>query len=228
MGLDDFPRPPTTQHRGMTASSSQSNNSRRHDRNYSPPSTPPSSGRKQQSQRQQWPPRPRTLTTGYSYPETFLDDTTPVDQRGRHSESADEHDPHDLALSPAHITRTSVVDNMLLSLDQFTPGSPLFSDTRFFNDSPEPDPYSYSSGSNHRYSLAQQSHSRGHTLSSSVSSDIGPDLYGENTYQQIPRSSGHRSNGSTSHSASQRRQDTARSRDSASSGYPRNYDLDEQ
>ncbi|KAF3396584.1 hypothetical protein DPV78_007778 [Talaromyces pinophilus] len=226
MGLDDFPRPPTTQHRGMTASSSQSNNSRRHDRNYSPPSTPPSNGRKQQSQRQQWP-QPRTLNTGYSYPETFLDDTTPVEQLGRPSESADEQDPHDLALSPKHVTRTSVVDNMLLSLDQFTPGSPLFSDTRFFNDSPEPDPYLYSSN-NHRFSLAQQPRFRSHTLSSSVSSDIGPGPYGDDDYPQIPRSSGRRSNGSTSHPTSQRRQDTARSRDSAGSGYPRNYDLDEE
>lgn len=226
MGLDDFPRPPTTQHRGMTASSSQSNNSRRHDRNYSPPSTPPANGRKQQSQRQQWP-QPRTLNTGYSYPETFLDNTTPVEQLGRPSESGDEQDPHDLALSPKHITRTSVVDNMLLSLDQFTPGSPLFSDTRFFNDSPEPDPYLYS-GNNHRFSIAQQPRFRSHTLSSSVSSDVGPGLYGDDDYPQIPRSSGRRSNGSTSHPTSQRRQDTARSRDSAGSGYPRNYDLDEE
>lgn len=210
----------------MTANSSQSSSSRRHDRNYSSPSTPPSNRRKQQSQSQQWP-QPRTLNTGSSYPETFFNDTTAVDPMGRPSESADEQDPHDLALSPKHVTRTSVVDNMLLSLDQFTPGSPLFSDTRFFNDSPEPDPYVYS-GNSHRFSIVQQPRFRSHTLSSSISSDIGPGLYGDDDYPHIPRSSGRRSNGSTSHRNSQRRLDTARSRGSAGSGYPRNYDLDEE
>lgn len=233
MGLDDFPRPPTTQHRGTTATSSQSNGSRRHDRNYSPPSTPPSNGRRYktqaQAQRQQWP-QSRTQGAGYSYPETFLDDITPIDQHpGRASESGDEPDPHDLALSPQHVTRTSVVDNMLLSLDQFTPGSPLFNDTCFFNDSPEPDLYLYGSNSRRR-SIVQQSRYRGHTLSSSVSSDIGPVSYADDDFPRVPRSSGLRSNGSSSHTTSQRRQDTARSRESTgSTAYPsRSYDYQDE
>lgn len=211
MGLDDFPRPPT--HRGGQP--------RRRDRTYSPPSTPPSGGRKQP---------PRTLNTGLTYPATFLDDTTPVEHPNRASESGDEPDPHDLALSPKHVTRTSVVDNMLLSLDQFTPGSPLFSDTRFFSNSPEPDRYVYSNNiNNHRFSPSQQARFRSHTLSSSISSDIGPVSYSDDPvdYPHIPRSIGRRSNGSSSLHASQRRYDTVRSRESVGSSHTaRNYDVE--
>ena len=58
--------------------------------------------------------------------ETFLDDITPVDpslnrengpERGRGN-----RDSHDLSLSPRQITRDSLVDHMLLSLDQFSFG----------------------------------------------------------------------------------------------------------
>ena len=58
--------------------------------------------------------------------ETFLDDITPVDpslnkendtERGRVN-----RDSHDLSLSPRQITRDSLVDHMLLSLDQFSFG----------------------------------------------------------------------------------------------------------
>jgi Sec7 domain len=226
MGLDDFPRPPT--HRGGASrpDSSSQFQSRRHDRNYSPPSTPPSGGRKKQ-----WS-QPRALNTGLTYPETFLDDTTPIEPPGRVSESGDEQDPHDLALSPKHVTRTSVVDNMLLSLDQFSPGSPLFSDSRFFSNSPEPEPYIYSNNiNNHRFSPSQHARFRSHTLSSSISSDVGPVSYSEDPleYAHIPRSSGRRSNGSSSLQPSQRRYDTVRSRESVGSAYPaRNYDVEEE
>ncbi len=51
--------------------------------------------------------------------ETFLDDVTPVDgARGEYG--GDEKDPHDLAFSPKHVTRASVVDNMLMLLDQYS------------------------------------------------------------------------------------------------------------
>lgn len=59
--------------------------------------------------------------------ETFLDDITPVDpaankendpERGR----IDHRDSHDLSLSPRQVTRDSLVDHMLLSLDQFSFG----------------------------------------------------------------------------------------------------------
>jgi hypothetical protein len=58
--------------------------------------------------------------------ETFLDDITPVDpslNRENDPERGREHrDSHDLSLSPRQITRDSLVDHMLLSLDQFTFG----------------------------------------------------------------------------------------------------------
>ncbi|KAH6682550.1 hypothetical protein B0J14DRAFT_127608 [Halenospora varia] len=58
--------------------------------------------------------------------ETFLDDITPVDPaankennpgNGRNNHN---RDSHDLSLSPRQITRDSLVDHMLLSLDQFS------------------------------------------------------------------------------------------------------------
>lgn len=38
----------------------------------------------------------------------------------RGKSGGDEKDPHDLAFSPKHVTRASVVDNMLMALDQFS------------------------------------------------------------------------------------------------------------
>ncbi|EGD94385.1 hypothetical protein TESG_01904 [Trichophyton tonsurans CBS 112818] len=63
-----------------------------------------------------------------SFPETFLDDYTPIDRHNNsHGDAQDgdsvdeeERDPHDLSLNPALGVRSSVVDNMLLSLDQFS------------------------------------------------------------------------------------------------------------
>ena len=54
--------------------------------------------------------------------ETFLDDITPVEAVGNNEfdELPDDKDPHDLSFSPTHITRASIVDNLLLSLDQFS------------------------------------------------------------------------------------------------------------
>lgn len=58
--------------------------------------------------------------------ETFLDDITPIDP-GSNKENAPERgrpfrDSHDLELSPRQVTRDSLVDHMLLSLDQFSFG----------------------------------------------------------------------------------------------------------
>lgn len=59
--------------------------------------------------------------------ETFLDDITPLDTNLRNNEeerNGDSHhrDSHDLSLSPRQVTRDSLVDNMLLSLHQFSFG----------------------------------------------------------------------------------------------------------
>ncbi|TAQ89859.1 hypothetical protein B7494_g1831 [Chlorociboria aeruginascens] len=57
--------------------------------------------------------------------ETFLDDTTPVDSASKDHEpdrGREPRDSHDLSLNPRQVTRDSLVDNMLLSLDQFSFG----------------------------------------------------------------------------------------------------------
>ncbi|KAI9743322.1 MAG: hypothetical protein M1818_003168 [Claussenomyces sp. TS43310] len=61
-------------------------------------------------------PRVRPATRG-----TFLDDITPVDYtRDNDMEGLrNSRDSHDLSISPRQVTRDSLVDNMLLSLDQY-------------------------------------------------------------------------------------------------------------
>jgi hypothetical protein len=200
MGLDNFPRPPT--HRSAAAATgSRSFQSRDRHESYSPPRTPP-----YQSSKQRLPQQGLGLRS--CYPETFLDDITPIENR-RTSESGDEPDPHDLALSPKHVTRTSVVDNMLLSLDQFATGSPLFDDYRFFGSACDPDNYSGSS----RFSMTKRGRVRGHTFSSSVSSDIDPGVEDNTGYHTIHTSRTHRSNSSATYQPGPRRYDTLRSRD---------------
>ncbi|CRG83297.1 PH and SEC7 domain-containing protein C11E3,11c [Talaromyces islandicus] len=209
MSPEDFPRPPNR--RGVTAPGSPRRVRNRHE-SFSPPNTPPSFARKQKS------PQSLNLDTRPSYPETFFEDTTPVEP-SRPSESGDEPDPHDLALSPKHITRTSVVDNMLLSLDQFVPGSPLFPEARFFGGPPESDRYSDSR-------FPDSGRLRGHTYSSSTSS--GPYQEEICDYPSIPRSAGSRSNNGSAFQMSQRHYDTIRAAETASAGYrSRNYESPE-
>ena len=58
--------------------------------------------------------------------ETFLDDITPIEPSQNKENDAERgkqnRDSHDLSLSPRQITRDSLVDHMLLSLDQFSFG----------------------------------------------------------------------------------------------------------
>jgi hypothetical protein len=64
--------------------------------------------------------QPRSINTQLEPPKSFLHDQTPVDNtrvREGESEPDGHRDSHDLSL--ANVTRDSVVDNMLLSLDQF-------------------------------------------------------------------------------------------------------------
>lgn len=153
--------------------------------NQSPPQTPPSrySNRNGTNNR---------LTVRPSFRETFLDDLTPVEATHDHeSVEDDERDPHDLAFNPSHATRTSVVDNMLLSLDQFSPDL----DPHDFEDtsSHQADPYSNYT----RYAASNYGRHRSHTLSSSVSSDV--EEYGVRTQRRYSRQPvhGHRSNSSS-------------------------------
>jgi hypothetical protein len=106
----------------------------------------------------------RALEIHPQSPETFFHDATPVDNRAGNiiGDSTGLQDSHDLSL---HRTRDSVVDNMLLSLDQFSqPTTTLYS--RFGDDF-------FIADSSHE-TLPKASRQRGHTYTSSHSSDYGP------------------------------------------------------
>ncbi|KAI9825172.1 MAG: hypothetical protein M1819_000577 [Sarea resinae] len=132
----------------------------------SPPRTPPSHNPRQ--------PQNKVGSRALHPRETFLDDITPVESH-RMSDGYDPpgRDSHDLSLSPRHVTRDSVVDNMLLSLDQFSiGGTSMIDQSQFFSTSEQDDPYATSS----RYASSKSGRHRGHTYSSSYSSDYDPDL----------------------------------------------------
>lgn len=158
----------------------------------SPPRTPPSQTAKYRS-KQKYPARP-------SIRDAFPD---AMENAPRVSESGDERDPHDLSLSPKHAARTSIVDNMLLSLDQFgAPDSSVMDDYRLFNSAMDAE-------SHGRY--------RGHTFSSSMSSDAdyGYDD-GSSRYATIT-AKGRRSNSSSNYQSVPRRMGSGRSRDAMGS-----------
>jgi hypothetical protein len=63
----------------------------------------------------------RALNTNQPKQETFFDDATPVDPLSDNAKHNPMRDSHDLSFAEAGV-RDSVVDNMLLSLDQFSSG----------------------------------------------------------------------------------------------------------
>lgn len=137
--------------------------------------------------------------------ETFLDNTTVEDHvRGIEEQRTHERDSHDLSLSPRHVTRASVVDNMLLSLDQFsTSGTP---NPRFANPERSRSLAAidgediYSAGI--RLNSWEKGRRRGHTHSSSLSfePDLRTDDASSRSIANFPRS--RRSNSITTfHSA---------------------------
>lgn len=87
--------------------------------------------------------------------ETWLEDSSPAE--GIRSND-DGEDPHDLSFSSKHVPRASMVDSMVLSLDQFSGGSGSYSsykdDLTSINRPP-----------------TKSSRRKGHTVSSSVSSE---------------------------------------------------------
>ncbi|KGO65455.1 SEC7-like, alpha orthogonal bundle [Penicillium italicum] len=122
------------------------------------------------------------------------------------SESGDDRDPHDLSLSPQHATRTSIVDNMLLSLDQFAPSSSFLDDYRLFNSAFETDHHSH-------YSQESDSHGRycGHTFSSSMSSELDYGYEdGNDRYATITATKGRGSNSSSNHQSTPRQIESSR------------------
>ncbi|KAF2641269.1 hypothetical protein P280DRAFT_399270 [Massarina eburnea CBS 473.64] len=128
------------------SSSSSSNNNER-------PTTPPGPSGTYRSNGGM-----RALDTHLHTPETFYHDATPIDGNSAHEgkERNSLRDSHDLSFVDGTRTRDSVVDNMLLSLDQFSqPSYSKFSDDFFADTSFETRP----------------TRQRGHTYTSSQSSD---------------------------------------------------------
>ncbi|KAL7951445.1 hypothetical protein V8C42DRAFT_304108 [Trichoderma barbatum] len=112
-----------------------------------------------------------TLTVTRNVNASFLDDPTPIepDMADQHASRGRVRDSHDLSLSPRNVTRDSLVNNMLLSLDQFSLGHTtststggLFGGTALTYDDPRPwahDTNTFSRGlppsrSRHQYSYS--------------------------------------------------------------------------
>ncbi|KAJ5767946.1 hypothetical protein N7533_000529 [Penicillium manginii] len=153
----------------------------------SPPRTPPS---------QTATFRPKRGYTRPSIRDAFPETAAGLDNAPRASESGDERDPHDLSLSPNHAARTSIVDNMLLSLDQFAPASSVLDDYRLFNSAFETD------STTGRY--------RGHTFSSSMSSEADFGYDDSSSRYATITAKGRRSNSSSNYQTAPRRMGSAR------------------
>ncbi|KAI9707654.1 MAG: hypothetical protein M1836_000615 [Candelina mexicana] len=176
-------------------------------KNFFPPQTPDSSVPRKKvtpSNTQHVRPSPR---------ETFLDDSTPVDSAvGGGGENGLGRDSHDLSFPSRHITRDSVVDKMLLSLDQFSstdepaptgdPGQP-YSNQGDAGDGQLPNTQSTSPTS-------KGGRSRGHTHSSSLSSEY--DLQADDSSSRFSSrfSRGRRSNSSSNFQSALGRIDSVR------------------
>src|SRR5271163_2458491 len=103
--------------------------------------------------------------------ETFLEDNTPVDPpiTQETDYGLEDQDVHDLSLSSKHVPRLSMFDNMLLSLDRLSDGKsdmndPVASTSKGTAFNSDVDIRS-------RYNTLTTSRRRGHTMSSSVSSE---------------------------------------------------------
>jgi hypothetical protein len=156
---------PSTKHAPTSPTYSSSKTSQH--RINSPPRTPPSQIQQGPRNARFRPAQQRALTVRPSLRETFLDDITPTENNVRgNNEDGEERDPHDLSFSPRHITRASVFDNMLLSLDNFAPASAGLPDESRNYSAPYDDaPYAQP-----RYGSMRPVRPRGHTFSSSLSS----------------------------------------------------------
>ena len=127
----------------------------------------------------------RALNTNQPKTETFFDDATPVDRSTVNDHDRDQlRDSHDLSFAEGASASDSVVDNMLLSLDQFSTGH------MFSNPGPQYTNYSEDDSflRDNSYRPPGSRH-RGHTYTSSRSSDF--DLHREEPSRvaaQHPRS----------------------------------------
>jgi hypothetical protein len=148
----------------------------------------------------------RALNTNPPRQETFFDDdTTPVDNvrdSRAESEPGQLRDSHDLSFAEGATARDSVVDNMLLSLDQFSTGN-MFGGASLSRR--EDDPFFLRDSS---YRPPGNRH-RGHTYTSSRSSDY--DLHPEESTPRYPsHSRARRSNSSNNIASPTRRNGSAR------------------
>lgn len=171
-------------------------------RRTSPPRTPPQGPLRLRTSR-------HSTTIRHVLPQSFLDDLTPIDGNTRALENGDSaEDPHDLSLSPRHATRASILDNMLLSLDQFS--NIGFEDapptiTNYYPTAPAPE-------NPRRFAHSRHNRNRGHTLSSSLSSE--QDYRNEDQLNRhIVESRGRRSNSSSNFQTGPKRMPSIRAND---------------
>ena len=103
--------------------------------------------------------------------ETFLEDNTPVDPPITQETDYDleDQDVHDLSLSSKHVPRLSMFDNMLLSLDRLSDGRPDVNDP--VASTSKGTAFNSDIDIRSRYNTLTTSRRRGHTMSSSVSSE---------------------------------------------------------
>ncbi|KAE8348300.1 hypothetical protein BDV28DRAFT_98462 [Aspergillus coremiiformis] len=166
----------------------------------SPPRTPPSAASNYKAAK-------RTNHSCLSVRESFLENYNTGGNTNNGLDSADERDPHDLSLSPKHAARTSIVDNMLLSLDQFaSSNASVLDDYRLFNSVFESDLYGRCSPD----SMAQRRY-RGHTFSSSLSSELDYTPEDATGRHGTPAGKARRSTSSSNYNSNLRRFGSARS-----------------
>lgn len=160
----------------------------------------------------------RALNTNTPRQETFFDDATPIDNaRDSRAESEPDRlrDSHDLSFAEGATARDSVVDNMLLSLDQFSTANMFSGASSSHRRDDEP---FYIRDNSYR---PPGNRTRGHTYTTSNSSDY--DLYPEESTPRYPsHSRARRSNSSNNIASPSNRNGSARdpySRRTANAAY---------
>jgi len=153
--------------------------------------------------------------------ETFLDDITPVDpgsNKENDPRNGQSRDSHDLSLSPRQVTRDSLVDHMLFSLDQFSytqegdgfgSRQPTVEEERLYSTFTEDESYQPTSN------FAPRNGRTGHNYSYSSDYDIADD---SSRYSGGQLSHGRRSNSSSNFQTSLGRINSIRN-DSGNQGF---------
>ncbi|KAK5009295.1 hypothetical protein LTR60_000949, partial [Cryomyces antarcticus] len=109
----------------------------------------------------------RALESGLSPRETFFDAVTPIGDKHAEDRGHSRRDSHDLSF--AVTSRSSIVDNMLMSLDRIPSASATYSSRPSIYTEHKDDSYLTRSAPSAPPSLGQRP--RGHTYSTSLSSD---------------------------------------------------------